>query len=80
MPDKCQGCGICLRDCPAEAIIGGKRMVHIIDQSKCAKCGTCLEVCPARFGAVVKVSGEKVTVPSEPIPVVARKPTGESSK
>ena len=80
MPDKCQGCGICLRDCPAEAIIGGKRMVHIIDQSKCAKCGTCLEVCPARFGAVVKVSGEKVTVPSEPIPVIAEKPAGKSSE
>lgn len=80
MPDKCQGCGICLRDCPAEAIVGGKRKVHIIDQSKCAKCGTCLEVCPARFGAVVKVSGEKVTVPSEPIPVIAKKATGESSK
>ena len=48
LPDKCQGCGICLRDCPAEAIEGGKRMVHVIDQSKCIKCGTCLEVCPAR--------------------------------
>jgi len=80
MPDRCQGCGICLRDCPAEAIIGGKRMVHIIDQSKCAKCGTCLEVCPPRFGAVVKVSGEKVAVPSEPIPIIAKKTTGESSK
>jgi len=80
MPDKCQGCGICLRDCPAEAIIGGKRLVHIIDQSKCAKCGTCLEVCPPRFGAVVKVSAEKVEVPSEPTPVIAKKTKGESLK
>lgn len=74
LPDKCQGCGICLRDCPTEAIIGGKRMVHVIDQEKCIKCGTCLEVCPARFSAVVKVSGEEVTVPSEPVPVTAEKP------
>jgi len=71
IPDKCAGCGICIRDCPVEAIIGGKRMVHIIDQSKCIKCGTCLEVCPGRFDAVIKVSGEPVEVPSEPIPVTA---------
>jgi len=74
LPDKCQGCGICLRECPYEAIAGGKRMVHVIDQSKCSKCGTCLEVCPARFGAVVKVSGEQLEVPSEPVPVTASKP------
>lgn len=82
MPDKCQGCGICLRDCPAEAIVGGKRMVHVIDQAKCAKCGTCLEVCPGRFDAVVKVSGEKLEVPNAPIPVAAKKdtkPAGESA-
>lgn len=73
LPDKCTGCGICLRDCPAEAISGGKRMVHVIDQGKCTKCGTCLDVCPARFSAVAKVSGEKVAVPDKPIPVTATK-------
>jgi NADH-quinone oxidoreductase subunit F len=80
MADKCQGCGICLKNCPADAIAGGKRMVHVIDQNKCAKCGTCLEVCPERFGAVAKISGEKVTVPSEPVPVTAKKPSGGSLK
>lgn len=66
---KCSGCGICLRDCPAVAIRGGKRMVHVIDQAKCTKCGTCLDVCPAKFDAVVKVSGTIIEVPAEPIPV-----------
>jgi NADH-quinone oxidoreductase subunit F len=69
LPDKCQGCQICLRSCPVEAISGGKRLVHIIDQDKCIKCGTCLDVCPARFAAVAKVSGERIEVPSQPIPV-----------
>jgi NADH-quinone oxidoreductase subunit F len=74
LPDKCMACGICLRECPSEAIVGGKRMVHVIDQSKCTKCGTCLDVCPARFSAVKKVSGEEIDVPSEPIPMIASKP------
>ncbi|MBN2187058.1 MAG: hydrogenase iron-sulfur subunit, partial [Dehalococcoidia bacterium] len=61
-PAKCQACGICARRCPAEAISGGKNLIHIIDQEKCIKCGTCLEVCPPRFGAVKKLNA------NEPVP------------
>ena len=67
--EKCQGCGICARACPADAISGGKRMVHVIDQDKCIKCGGCRDACPAKFDAVVKVSGDPVKAPSEPVPV-----------
>ncbi len=74
LADKCQGCGICLRACPTEAITGGKRMVHVIDQSKCNKCSTCLNVCPDRFGAVVKVSGKEIKVPKKPVPITVSKP------
>jgi len=74
-PDKCQGCQICLRNCPVGAIAGGKRMVHVIDQSKCIKCGGCFDVCPSRFSAVVKTSGEEIETPDKPIPVKALKPT-----
>jgi NADH-quinone oxidoreductase subunit F len=62
-PEKCQACLICLRNCPVDAITGGKNLVHVIDQAKCTKCGTCFEVCPPRFGAVVKLSGEPVPLP-----------------
>jgi len=64
---------ICLRNCPVQAIAGGKRMVHVIDQDKCTKCGVCLDVCPPRFSAVVKVSAEKLDVPAEPVPIEAKK-------
>jgi NADH-quinone oxidoreductase subunit F len=68
-PDKCQACMTCLRKCPAQAIEGGKKQIHVIDQEKCTKCGTCFEVCPAKFNAVTRLSG--VPVPS-PIPEQAR--------
>ncbi len=65
-PSQCQACLICFRDCPVEAINGGKSLVHIIDQNKCTNCGTCLEVCPPRFGAVVKLPSTKIP---EPVPL-----------
>jgi F420-non-reducing hydrogenase iron-sulfur subunit len=66
-PDKCQACGICLRKCPVEAIVGGKNQIHVIDQEKCIKCGTCFEVCPSRFTAVKKIVAEPVppAIPEE---------------
>jgi NADH-quinone oxidoreductase subunit F len=58
-PEKCKSCGICLKNCPAGAISGGKKEVHVIDQNKCTTCGTCIQVCPERFDAIVKLSGGK---------------------
>nr|MBC8316165.1 4Fe-4S dicluster domain-containing protein [Bacteroidota bacterium] len=56
-----------LKNCPADAIDGGKKMIHIVDQEKCTNCGNCFEVCPAKFDAVKKISGEPVPshVPEE---------------
>ena len=54
-PDKCQGCMICLRKCPEEAIIGGKNQIHVIDQEKCIGCGICFQNCPSRFDAVKRI-------------------------
>ena len=62
-PAACQACMICLKKCPAEAIVGGKNKIHVVDQEKCTKCGTCFEACPPRFGAVKKISGEPVPSP-----------------
>jgi NADH:ubiquinone oxidoreductase subunit F (NADH-binding)/(2Fe-2S) ferredoxin/Pyruvate/2-oxoacid:ferredoxin oxidoreductase delta subunit len=76
-PEKCQACMICFRQCPSQAIAGGKDRIHVIDQTKCTNCGTCFEVCPARFGAVKRISGEPV--PS-PIPEEARVMTKAGKK
>jgi NADH-quinone oxidoreductase subunit F len=74
-PEKCKACMICARQCPSQAIIGGRNQIHVINQEKCTKCGTCFEVCPARFRAVKKISGEPVPAP---IPEEARMITRES--
>jgi len=50
--DKCKGCTLCSRVCPAGAISGTVKEPHVIDQSKCVKCGACMEKC--KFGAIIK--------------------------
>ena len=51
-PEKCKGCTLCKRNCPASCISGNVKEPHVIDQSKCLKCGACMENC--RFGAITK--------------------------
>lgn len=48
--EKCTGCGICLRKCSVEAIVGEKGQAHYILDEKCIKCGMCVENC--RFEAI----------------------------
>ncbi|MCL0073859.1 NADH-quinone oxidoreductase subunit NuoF [Dehalococcoidia bacterium] len=57
LPDKCKACMICLRECPVQAITGGKKQIHVIDQDGCTRCGVCLSVCPERFSAVECIPG-----------------------
>jgi len=50
--DKCKGCTLCSRVCPAGAISGKVKEAHVIDTTKCVKCGACVEKC--KFGAISK--------------------------
>lgn len=58
-PEKCIGCGMCQRGCPASCItrtdyIAPKHKLASmkIDSSKCVKCGACISTC--KFGAIEK--------------------------
>ncbi len=49
--DACKGCGLCKRNCPAQAISGELKQQHHIDTTKCIKCGACKASC--KFGAII---------------------------
>ena len=48
--EKCIGCGLCARKCPAKAITGEKKKPHVIDANACIRCGQCITGC--KFGAI----------------------------
>lgn len=57
--DTCFGCGMCAKQCPADAIKvtdyvapGKKKPAYEIDPDKCIKCGACMSTC--KFKAIVK--------------------------
>ena len=50
--EECNGCRLCFKSCPVDAISGEKKETHVIDQEKCIKCGTCIELCSGKYDAM----------------------------
>ncbi len=58
-PEKCIGCGMCAKNCPASTIVrtdytapGHKLASMKIEQANCVKCGACMNNC--KFHAITK--------------------------
>jgi NADH-quinone oxidoreductase subunit F len=43
--EKCNGCGVCKKNCPNGAVQGKKKQPHRIDGGLCNKCGICVSEC-----------------------------------
>jgi NADH-quinone oxidoreductase subunit F len=55
--ENCTGCGLCMKNCPQEAISGKKKEAHVIDKDLCIKCGVCFDLC--KFNSIIRTSGGK---------------------
>ncbi len=51
--DQCNGCMVCKKNCPVDAITGTKKQKHIIDQEACIQCGVCRDFC--KYDSVVVI-------------------------
>jgi NADH:ubiquinone oxidoreductase subunit F (NADH-binding)/Pyruvate/2-oxoacid:ferredoxin oxidoreductase delta subunit len=44
--ERCDGCRLCVKPCPANAIHGERKQRHVLDTTACTRCGACEAVCP----------------------------------
>lgn len=52
----CIGCTKCLLECPADAIIGSKRVLHTVIAEYCTGCNKCINICPTTCISMIKTA------------------------
>ena len=55
--EMCNGCGICIDECPVEVITLNEMDKAQIDEESCIRCGKCHDVCPEE---AVRHDSEKI--------------------
>jgi len=60
--DMCVGCGICVEECPVDAISIQENDTAAINDDECIRCGNCHEVCPQE---AVRHDSERIPIEVE---------------
>jgi len=50
----CNGCQLCIRACPANAILLKDKKAHLSNIPECMACGDCVAICPQEAITLVK--------------------------
>lgn len=53
----CIGCTLCIKACPADAIVGSNKLMHTVIEAYCTGCDLCLPVCPVDCITMENASG-----------------------
>ncbi len=54
----CVACGVCVLQCPREAISIYRGCYAVVDNEKCVGCGLCAKACPANAITIVEKKQE----------------------